>query len=70
MYSQILRSLANFSFTMSVSRISFLNFKVIVSVAKDDKWDSAIDSKSLFGIKIRLINIMPYNPKPRIGTSG
>lgn len=48
MYSQILRSLANFSFTMSVSRISFLNFKVIVSVAKDDKWDSAIDSKSLF----------------------
>ena len=48
MYSQILRSLANFRFTMSVSRISFLNFKVIVSVAKDDKWDSAIDSKSLF----------------------
>ena len=70
MYRQILHSLANFTFTMSVSRYSFLNFKVIVGIAKDDKWYSAIDSKSLFWDKIRLINIMPYNPKPRIGTSG
>ena len=48
MYRQILHSLANFTFTMSVSRYSFLNFKVIVGIAKDDKWYSAIDSKSLF----------------------
>ncbi len=46
--SIVLHSLTNFSFTMSISRNSFLNFKVIVGVAKDDKWYSAIDSKSLF----------------------
>ncbi len=46
--SIVLHSLANFSFTTSVSSNSFLNFKVIVGVAKNDKWYSAIDSKSLF----------------------
>lgn len=35
--SIVLHSLANFTFTMSVSSNSFLNFKVIVSIAKDDK---------------------------------
>ena len=42
--SIVLHSLANFTFTTSVSSKSFLNFKVIVRVAKDDKWYSAIDS--------------------------
>ena len=40
----VLHRLANFIFIRSVSRNSFLHFKVIVSVAKDDKWYSAIDS--------------------------
>ena len=46
--SIVLHSFANFTFTTSVSSNSFLNFKVIVRVAKDNKWYSAIDSKSLF----------------------
>lgn len=46
--SIVLHSLANFTFTTSVSSNSFLNFKVIVRVTKDNKWHSAIDAKSLF----------------------
>lgn len=42
--SIVLRSFANFSLCMSVSSNSFLYLKVIVGVAKDDKWYSAIDS--------------------------
>lgn len=42
--SIVLHSFANFTFTTSVSSNSFLNFKVIVRVAKDNKWYSAIDS--------------------------